>query len=51
MSQLIHDSFFGRLLRYLSKGKVFPHLEMKHPKLLEKFAVKSDKQLVRELVA
>jgi hypothetical protein len=37
MSQLIHDSFFGRLLRYLSKGRLLPHEEAKHPELWERF--------------
>lgn len=40
MSQLIHDSFFGRLLRYLSKGKLLPHEEAKNPELLKQFTTK-----------
>jgi hypothetical protein len=41
MSQLIHDSFFGRLLRYLSKGKLLPHEETKNPELLKRFTMGS----------
>ncbi|KIX96881.1 uncharacterized protein Z520_07601 [Fonsecaea multimorphosa CBS 102226] len=41
MSQLIHDSFFGRLLRHLSKGKLLPHEETKNPALIEQFTAVS----------
>ncbi|EXJ62616.1 hypothetical protein A1O7_03054 [Cladophialophora yegresii CBS 114405] len=37
MAQLIHDSFFGPLVRYLSNGKLLPHEETRNPALLRPF--------------
>lgn len=39
MSQLIHDSFFGRSLRYLSHGKLLPYAEQNNPALLKRFTI------------
>ena len=41
MSQLIHDSLFGRVLRHLSHGRLFPFEEDRNPALLKHFTVET----------
>ncbi|KIX08897.1 uncharacterized protein Z518_03554 [Rhinocladiella mackenziei CBS 650.93] len=41
MAQLIRDSFFGRFLRYASRGKWLPFEEEKNPLLLKQFSIKT----------
>jgi hypothetical protein len=46
MSRLIHDSFFGRGLRWASKGKLLPHEETKNPALIQQYLPKQSASTV-----